>query len=197
MNNNLQRLCQINILLDELIYIDLKINTVPLTQIINLILQIKSNISFLITEFFFMSIIEFEQNKKQILCKLVYVKNIFFTYLTNNAHITEKIIYIINVIKQIIYPAYLNINNVEKYIKEIKQTKIKFYHKSGTIDKNLYDKEIELEDKEIKFEDKKRNGKKISNIKIKSYNNKNYVINKIKGKKFISNIDFTKSHIVI
>ena len=128
----------------------------------------------------------------------------FFTYSTNNVHIVEKINYIKNEIKQIIYPAYLNMNNVEKYLKEIKQTKIKFYHKSGTIDKNLYDEEIELEyekneleDEEIELEDEKKTAKKISNIKIKSYNNKNYVINKIKGKKFISNINFSKSYIEI
>lgn len=178
-------MCQINILLDELIYINLKVNTGQHTQIINLILQIKSNISFLITEFYFMSIIEFEQIKKQILYKLVYIKNMFFSYLINNDHIVEKINYIKNEIKQIIYPVYLNY--VEKNLKEIKQTKIKFYHKSGTIDENLYDEEIELDDEKIELEDKK----------IELEDNKNYVINKIKGKKFLSNINFSKSYIEI
>ena len=50
MNYNLVRLGQINDLLDELIYIDLKFNTGILSQIINLFFQIKSHIDFMIKE---------------------------------------------------------------------------------------------------------------------------------------------------
>lgn len=193
MNNNLERLYKIKILLDELINVDLKLNTGTLSQIINLISQIKSNVIFLINEFYFTSIIEFEQNKIQILHKLIYIKNLFFTYSINNGYIIKKINYIKTLAEQVFYPAYLNTNNIEKYIKEIKRTKIKFYHKSETMNENLYDDVIEFEDDEIDLED----DKKISSIKIKLHNNQNYVINKIKGKKFLSNINFFESYINI
>lgn len=184
MNYNLVRLGQINDLLDELIYIDLKFNTGILSQIINLFFEIKSHIDFMITEFYFTSIIEFETKKNQILYKLIFIKNKFITFHLDN-HIIEKVNYVKNMLKQVFYPAYLNANNIKKYKQEIKQTKIKFYHKSGTMNENFYDEEIVLEDDEI------------PNIKIKSHNNQNCVINKIKGKKFLSNIDFSKSYINI
>ena len=58
MNHNIERLFQINILLDELILIDFKLNTRTFSQIINLILQMKLNTSFWISEYYFTSIIE-------------------------------------------------------------------------------------------------------------------------------------------
>lgn len=212
MNYNLVRLGQINDLLDELIYIDLKFNTGILSQIINLFFQIKSQIDFIIKEFYFISILEFETKKNQILHKLIFIKNIFFSHYLNN-YIIEKINYIKNMLKQVVYPAYLNLSNISKYnkeIKEIKCSKIKFYHKPETIKDNFYDEEVYLEDKDeinhignMSNNNIKNNNKnktmcvKITNIKNKSHNNENYVIDKIKGKKFLSNIDFSKSYINI
>lgn len=210
MNCNLVRLGQINDLLDELIYIDLKFNTGILSQIINLFFEIKSHIDFMITEFYFTSIIEFETKKNQILHKLIFIKNLFLTHHLNN-HIIEKVNYIKNMLKQVFYPAYLNLSNVNKYkqeikeIKEIKYCKITFYHKPETIliGNNFYDEEVDLEDKnEINLITNISNNNKliinkIADKKNKLHNNKNYVIDKIKGNKFLSNIDFSKSHIKI
>lgn len=196
MNNILSILSQINNLLDELIQIDLKFNTSILSQIIYLILQIKSNINFLISEFYFTNIIEFETKKNQILHKLIFIKNLFFINHLSN-HIIEKINNIKNMVKQVFYPAYLNINNINKYIKEIeeiKHQKIKFYHKSETIciKDNFYDEELEFDEElNLEYTDKIIYGKN------ESYNNKNYVINKIRGKKFLSKINFSKSYINI
>ena len=196
MNYNLVRLGQINDLLYELIYIDLKFNTDILSQIINLFFQIKSHIDFMIKEFYFTSIIEFETKKNQILHKIIFIKNIFFSHYLNN-YIIEKINYIINMLKQVVYPAYLNLSNISKYnkeIKEIKYSKIKFYHKPETIKDNFYDEEVYLEDKdEINHIRNMSN----NNKKNKSHNNENYVINKIKGNQFLSNINFSKSYINI
>lgn len=199
MNYNLVRLGQINYLLDELIYIDLKFNTGILSQIINLFFQIKSQIDFMIKEFYFISILEFETKKNKILHKLIFIKNIFFSHYLNN-YIIEKINYIKNMLKQLIYPAYLNISNISKYnkeikeIKELKYSKIKFYHKPETIKDNFYDEEVYLEDKdEINHIGNMSN----NNKKNKSHNNENYVINKIKGNQFLSNINFSKSYINI
>jgi hypothetical protein len=208
MNYNLEKLCLINNLLDELIYIDLKFNKGIFSQIIDLVFQIKYNIDFLITQFYFINIIEFESKKNQIIIKVIFIENkIFIHSLTLSNHIIKKINYIKNIIKEVVYPAYLNANNNVKYIKEIKEikeTKIIFYHKPETIGikDNFYDEELDLDDDDkksnIKFNDKKSNIKfndKKSNIKFND--KKNYVINKTKGKIFLSNIDFGKSYINI
>jgi hypothetical protein len=192
MNYNLEKLCLINNLLDELIYNDLKFNKGILSQIIDLIFQIKYNIDFLITQFYFINIIEFESKKNQIILKVIFIENkIFIHSLTLSNHIIKKINYIKNIIKEVVYPAYLNTNNNVKYIKEIKEikkTKIIFYHKPETIGikDNFYDDDKKSN---IKFNDKKSN--------IKFNDKKNYVINKTKGKIFLSNIDFRKSYINI
>jgi hypothetical protein len=210
MNYNLVRLGQINESLDELIYIDLKFNTGILSQIIDLFFEIKSHIDFMITEFYFTSIIEFETKKNKILHKLIFIKNKFITFHLDN-HIIEKINYVKNMLKQVFYPAYLNLSNVNKYsqeikeIKEIKYSKIKFYHKPETIliKDNFYDEEVNLEDKnKINLITNVSNNNKsiinkIANKKNKSHNKKNYVIDKIKGNKFLSNIYFSKSYIDI
>lgn len=191
MNINLKRLCQINFLLDEIIYIDLKFHIGIQTQIKNLIKKIKLNIDFLISEFYFTNIVEFESKKKIIIQNLIFCKNIFYTYNTSN-YIISKIIYIINIVKQVIYPVFLNISNTNKYIDEINEIKkVKFYHKPSTIGikDNFYDEEIDFEiENEI-----------ISSIKKKkkSQNNKNHVISKIKGKELLSKINFKKSFITI
>ena len=104
MNHNLIKLSQINDLLDELICIDLKFNTKILLQSVNVIFQIKSNIDFLITEFYFTNIIEFETKKNQILHKLVFIKNLFFVH-NLDIYIIEKINHIKNTIEQVFYPA--------------------------------------------------------------------------------------------
>lgn len=234
MNHNLEILCNVNILLDKLIYHDLILNIWILEQIQNYILQIKSDICFLITKYYFISIIEFDARKQQIMHKLKFIGDIFFTYSLNNVSIIEKINYIRTMVKHVIYPAHSNANNFEKYIGEIKQTKINFYHKFGTIDENLYKEKIDLEDGSIDLEDKfidldldldledgltdldldldldlkngltdlnsssnVSKGNKIYVNEIDYIEEKNYVINKIKGLKFLSNIDFTKSSIKI
>lgn len=199
MNYNLEKLCKINNLFNELIFIDLKFANIVISEIISLVLEIKFNIDFLIEEFYFINIIEFEHKKNQIIHKLIFIKNLFFTYYLNN-HLIEKINYIKNLVMQVFYPAYLNNNNNSKYMNEIKEIKIKFFHKQETINENLYD-DIELEYKTSNVTNNNDNkATKIigeTNKNNKSHNKKKYVINKTKGIKILSNIDFTKSYIKI
>ena len=189
-----------------IIYNDLKYQIILLDKIYEFTNQIKSLLNFLITEFYFTNIIVFESKKKKIIHNLLFIKNIFYKFNINN-FIIVKINKIINITKLIIYPAYLNLNNMSKYTDEInKITTIKFYHKPETIDvkNSFYDEEIELDESEISninsfenIQQLQNNENSFENIH-QLQNNENHVIGKkITGKKFLNIIDFTNSFIII
>jgi hypothetical protein len=190
MNNNLEKLAQINSLINNLIDNNSIIILYGQTNI--LILEIKNNIEFLISEYYFINILKFEDIKKKSIHRLILLKNNLLL-LNLNHNIIFKINLIINNLKLIFYPAHLNINNNNKYKKEINQIKtVKFYHKPNTIDvkNNFYDYEVIMKDLKIK--------KNISNNeKYKFQNNKNFKIIKMSNKDFINNIDFNNSYIII
>ncbi len=199
MNINLEKLNLVYSLLNDLINIDLKYQKNILCQIIKLFNDIVVYVEFLSKEFYFTNIIEFESKKNKIIHKLLLIKNIFINC-NLNSNVVIKIDNIISITKIIVYPAYLNMNNVSKYSNEIKNS-IKFYHKPETLDvkNNFYDEECEFEEQQIK--ESKSNKKKIKNIVRtavkKSQNNENFVINNLVGKNFIHNIDYTNSFISI
>jgi hypothetical protein len=205
MNINLSRLNLVNTLFSNLIYDNLKYHLGLQSHISGLVKQIESNINFLLTEYYFTNIIEFESVKKKITHMFIMLKNIFYTFEINIYFIT-KINHILNLIKLVIYPAHLNLNNTNKYkieineINEIKKIKkINFFHKPETFDikNNFYDEEVDLD---------KTNITQFSSILIDDYNdnnkelqnNKNFVVcNKLKGNNFYNKIDFSKSYISI
>lgn len=197
MNKNIDRLKLVDSLFNDLINDDLKYNFELQNHILGLVQQIKSNINFLLIEYYFTNIIEFESVKKKIINMLIITKNIFYTFKINNDYIT-KINNIKNIIKLIIFPAHLNINNTNKYVNEIsKKKKIKFYHKQYSMDikDNFNDEEIDMDEKDIKLFSSILIIDDINNKHIQ--NNKNCVINKLKGNNFYNKIDFIKSHISI
>ncbi len=215
MNINLEKLNMIYSLLNDLINIDLKNNNKILSQIIKLFNDIVMYIEFLSKEFYFTNIIEFELKKNKIIHKLILIKNIFINC-NLNTNTVIKIDNIISISKTIMYPAYLNLNNISKYSNEIKKNSIKFYYKPNTSDiKNyFYDEEYESEElneydepKLIELnKEQSKNLVKVTKIKQnkqnkqnnkKLQNNKNHVINNLKGINFINNIDYTNSFIII
>lgn len=126
----------------------------------------------------------------------IMLKNIFYTYELDINFIT-KINHILNIIKLVLCPAHLNLNNSKKHLNEIK--KIKFFHKLETFDikKNFYDEENDLDKIEnISFSSISINDDNINKKKLQ--NNNNFIIsNKLKGNNFYNKIDFSKSHISI
>jgi len=197
MNANLERLNLIYSLLNDLVNNNLKYEKNILSQIIGLFIDITSHIDFLLKEYYFTNIIEFESHKKKIIHKLILIKNILSNCNVNSSMII-KIDDILTISKIIMYPAHLNLNNISKYKNEIKNT-IKFYHKPKTLDikNNFYDEEYEI--KEFEFYKQKLINHKTSEIKKqKLQNTNNFVINNnLKGKNFIKNINFYKSAITI
>lgn len=200
-NNNLKKLNQIKFLFNELIYVDLKYKNLIKIKITSISNQIKSYIDWMITNFYFTNIIEFELIKENIIKKLIYINDIFNLF-NQNMYLIKKIYLIINLTKNVIYPAYLNSNNNEKYINEIKKSqKINFYHKLSTvdIDNDFYDEEIDFYECELK-ETNEFNCINSTNSDVVNNNEKNikdFSVYKIKKKEFYDNIDFIKSSIII
>jgi len=202
MNKNITNLNLIKTLFMDLIYNDLKYHLALQIHISGLVNQIKSNINFLLTEYYFTNIIEFEKIKKKLMYLLYAVLNIFSVHGVNVSH-NVKIKHILNIIKLIIYPSYLNLNNTSKYKNEINvMKKINFFHKYGTFDiKNtFYDGEIDLDEINLDeiniLQDKTLMSTIIDNEQLQ--NNKNFIIsNKLKGNRFYNKIDFSKSNISI
>ena len=158
-NINLSRLNVIIELFDNLILEDLVQKYVLFYKLYDLIIKIKPLLNYLITEYYFVNIIEFELKKKKIICKLECMKTTFYTFNIDNV-IIEKIKKIIGITNLIVFPAFANFNNTQKYINEINEingingiiginnkTSIKFYHKSETFDikNNYFDEKIETE----------------------------------------------------
>ena len=202
-NINLSKLNLINTLFCDLIYNDLKYHLGLQNHMSGLVKQIDSNINFLLTEYYFTNIIEFESVKKKIIHLLIVIKNIFYTYNVNIDFIA-KINHILNTIKSVIYPAHLNLNNISKYkieINEIKKIKkINFFHKSETLDvvaNNFYDEEINLDEINI-LQDNSSSSTTITENKQLQNDNLAFVINnKLKGNNFYNKINFSKSSISI
>jgi len=201
-NINFSRLNLVNTLFCDLIYNDFLNHLILKSHISQLVEQIKYNINFLINEYYFTNIIEFEYVKKKIIHHLIMIKNIFYTFEVNINFIT-KINHISNIIKSVIYPAHLNLTNSNKYkveINEIKKlTKIKFYHKPESLDvkNNFYDEEIDLDEQSIINFSSNINNNNNNDVK-QLQNNKNIVIsNKLQGNDFYNKIDFNKSSISI
>lgn len=211
MNTNLEKLCEINFLINNLFFNDLKYNSVLMIQIISELKQIKNNISFLITEFYFTDIIQFTSVKKKIINHLIFIKNNLFVF-NVDLNLIIEINQIIDKITKIYYPAHLTTTNNNKYVNEIQQVKIKFYHKTETLkmdnmDNNNSDYDNDNDDSNVIDIDNTNTNNNLINKKLKIHENKatnkkeqidkNYTFDKIKKYDFVKNIDFTKSYISI
>ena len=202
-NKNLSKLNLVKTLFSDLIYNDLKYHLELHIKISGLVKQIESNINFLLNEYYFTNIIEFESVKKKIIHLLVVIKIIFNTHKTN-IDLIIKINHILNLIKFVSYPAHFNLKNTNKYkneINEIKKIKkINFFHKSETFDvkNNWYDGEIDLD--EINITHLKPSTIIVNdNDNNKQLQNDDFVLvnNKLKGSNFYNKIDFSKSRISV
>jgi hypothetical protein len=204
---NLGNLITVYLLLDNLIENEIKYTKYVIFQILELYNEIMSYIDLLIVEYYFINIIEFDCIKNKILYKLSFVKNIFQNNKIND-EIAKKIDNIIGIVETITYPANANLNNTVKYIDEIKKINtIKFYHKPNTLNnknynhKNYNHKNYNTIDEKYdstykEYRKKLKNKKKLQNEK--KLQNKDLVIkNNLKGMKFVRDIDFTNSIIII